>query len=83
VRFKLGENLPASAAAVLASAGHDVDTVAGEGLTGARDPDVVSAATGRAGSWSPWMSGWVTSVPIRPAITRASWLRINPTKSIS
>jgi predicted nuclease of predicted toxin-antitoxin system len=46
VKFKLDENLPASAAATLASAGHDVDTVQGEGLTGAPDPDVVSAATG-------------------------------------
>jgi predicted nuclease of predicted toxin-antitoxin system len=48
VKFKLDENLPASAAAILASAGHDVDTVPAEGLTGAPDPDVVSAAT-RAG----------------------------------
>jgi predicted nuclease of predicted toxin-antitoxin system len=46
VKFKPGENLPASAAAVLASAGHDAGTVSGEGLTGAPDPDVVSAATG-------------------------------------
>ena len=46
VMFKLDENLPASAAATLASAGHDVDTVPGEGFTGAPDPDVVSAATG-------------------------------------
>jgi predicted nuclease of predicted toxin-antitoxin system len=44
VKFKL-ENLPASAAAILASAGHDVDTVPAEGLTGAPDPDVVSAAS--------------------------------------
>jgi Domain of unknown function (DUF5615) len=35
MRFKLDENLPASAAAILASAGHDVDTVPGEGLTAA------------------------------------------------
>ncbi len=46
MKFKPGENLPASAAAILAGAGHDVDTVPGEGLTGAPDPDVVSAATG-------------------------------------
>jgi predicted nuclease of predicted toxin-antitoxin system len=57
VKFKLDENLPASAAAILADAGHDVDTVPAEGLTGARDPDVVSAATGLAGFWSPWMWG--------------------------
>jgi predicted nuclease of predicted toxin-antitoxin system len=44
VKFKLDENLPASAAVVLA-AGHDVDTVPAEDLTGAPDPDVVSAAT--------------------------------------
>lgn len=46
MKFKLDENLPASATTILASAGHDVDTVPGEGLTGAPDPDVVSAATG-------------------------------------
>jgi Domain of unknown function (DUF5615) len=45
VKFKLDENLPASSAAVLASAGHDVDTVTAEGLTGAPDQDVVTAAT--------------------------------------
>ena len=46
MKFKPGENLPASAAAILASAGHDVDTVPAEGLTGALGPDVVSAAAG-------------------------------------
>jgi predicted nuclease of predicted toxin-antitoxin system len=45
VKFKLDENLPASAAAVLAAAGHDADTVTDEDLTGAPDPDVVAAAT--------------------------------------
>jgi len=45
VKFKLDENLAASAAAVLAAAGHDVDTVPAEDLTGAPDPDVVSAAS--------------------------------------
>lgn len=48
MKFKLDENLPASSAAILASAGHDADTVAAEGLTGAPDPDVVAAtAAGR------------------------------------
>jgi predicted nuclease of predicted toxin-antitoxin system len=45
VKFKLDENLPASSTAILASAGHDVDTVADEGLVGAPDHDVVAAAT--------------------------------------
>ena len=45
MKFKLDENLPASSAAVLARAGHDVDTVTAEGLTGAPDRDVVVAAT--------------------------------------
>jgi hypothetical protein len=39
------ENLPLSSAAILTSAGHDVDTVTDEGLTGAPDQDVVAAAT--------------------------------------
>jgi predicted nuclease of predicted toxin-antitoxin system len=47
VKFKLDENLPVSSAAILASAGHDVDTVSAEGLTGAADQDVVTTATGR------------------------------------
>jgi len=45
VKFKLDENLPVSAGAVLADGGHDVDTVSAEGLTGAPDQDVVAAAT--------------------------------------
>jgi predicted nuclease of predicted toxin-antitoxin system len=45
VKFKLDENLPASSAAILAGAGHDVDTVGQEGLSGATDPEVVAAAT--------------------------------------
>lgn len=44
MKFKLDENLPASAVQALAGCGHDVDTVRAEGLTGAPDPRVVSAA---------------------------------------
>jgi len=44
VKFKLDENLPASSADILAGAGHDVDTVGQEGLSGAPDPDEVAAA---------------------------------------
>jgi predicted nuclease of predicted toxin-antitoxin system len=45
VKFKLDENLPVSSAAILISAGHDVDTVIQEGLIGAPDQDVAAAAT--------------------------------------
>lgn len=45
MKFKLDENLPVSSAAILARAGHDVDTVGEEGLSGASDPEVVAAAT--------------------------------------
>jgi predicted nuclease of predicted toxin-antitoxin system len=45
VKFKLDENLPVSSTAILASAGHDIDTVTHEGLTGAPDQNVVAAAT--------------------------------------
>lgn len=45
MRFRLDENLPVSAASVLAAAGHDVDTVPGEQLTGRPDQDVVAAST--------------------------------------
>jgi predicted nuclease of predicted toxin-antitoxin system len=44
VKFKVDENLPVSSAAILAGAGHDVDTVGQEGLGGATDPEVVAAA---------------------------------------
>jgi predicted nuclease of predicted toxin-antitoxin system len=44
VKFKLDENLPVSSAAILAGAGHDLDTVGQEGLGGATDPEVVAAA---------------------------------------
>jgi predicted nuclease of predicted toxin-antitoxin system len=64
VKFKPAENLPASAAATLASAGHDVDTVPVEGLTGARDPDVVSAATG-AGRILVSLDVGLASMPLR------------------
>ncbi len=37
MKFKLDENPPASAAAILASAGHDADTVTAEHLAGAPD----------------------------------------------
>jgi len=45
VKFKLDENLPASSASLLQAAGHDVDTVIAEELTGAPDPAVLAAAT--------------------------------------
>ena len=50
MKFKLDENLPVSSAAILTSAGHDVDTVTEEGLVGAPDRDVLAAATRRDGS---------------------------------
>jgi predicted nuclease of predicted toxin-antitoxin system len=45
VKFKLGENLPAASATVLAGADRDADTVGVEGLAGAPDQDVVAAAS--------------------------------------
>jgi predicted nuclease of predicted toxin-antitoxin system len=45
VKLKLDENLPAALEAFLSRAGHDVDTIEREGLSGAIDPDVVRAAT--------------------------------------
>lgn len=43
-RFKLDENLPQGADALLSEGGHQVDTVPGEGLGGERDPAVLAAA---------------------------------------
>lgn len=45
MRIKLDENLHVGLAATFAAAGHDVDTVIDEGLSGADDPTVLTAAT--------------------------------------
>jgi predicted nucleic acid-binding protein len=44
LRFKLDENLPRRAAGLLLEAGHDVSTVADEGLVGHPDGAVAEAA---------------------------------------
>ena len=44
MRVKLDENVPRSVLAVLVAAGHDADTIVGEGLTGSVDSVVVQAA---------------------------------------
>jgi predicted nuclease of predicted toxin-antitoxin system len=46
VKLKLDENLPAELVRDLQSAGHDVETVVQEGLTGATDPTILERATG-------------------------------------
>lgn len=43
MRFKLDENLPTSAVALLTASGHDVDTVIEEKLAGQPDPQVFTA----------------------------------------
>lgn len=48
MKIKLDENIPTSLAQILAQFGHDVDTVADEGLNGERD-DVVWQETQGAG----------------------------------
>lgn len=45
MKVKLDENIPSRVGAILADAGHDVDTVVDEGLAGADDPTVSAAAT--------------------------------------
>lgn len=44
MKIKLDENLPRAAGQVLRNAGHDVDTVADEELSGAPDTQVVAAS---------------------------------------
>ncbi len=44
MRFKLDENLPLEAAALLRDAGHEADTVYDESLAGADNPAVIGAA---------------------------------------
>lgn len=72
MKIKLDENLPVSAAAILQAAGHDVDTVTAEGLTGAPDLDVVAPRPQPAGSSSLLTADLATSAPTRPAATPAS-----------
>lgn len=45
MKVKLCENLPADAATVCRDAGHDVETVIDEDMSGAVDPDVLAAPT--------------------------------------
>lgn len=44
MKIKLDENLSYHLSVEIAAAGHDVDTVADEGLEGSSDPDVLEAA---------------------------------------
>jgi predicted nuclease of predicted toxin-antitoxin system len=45
MKFKIDENLPADLGDILASAGHDADTVPCEGLGGRDDATVFAAAS--------------------------------------
>jgi predicted nuclease of predicted toxin-antitoxin system len=45
MKIKLDENMPGDLAALLRKAGHDVDTVHDEGLSGSDDVRIMSAAT--------------------------------------
>jgi predicted nuclease of predicted toxin-antitoxin system len=71
-KFKLGENLPASSAAVLASAGHDAGTVSNEGMTGAPDQDIIAAATSAGRILISLDVGMADIRATSPAATRAS-----------
>lgn len=44
MKLKLDENLPPAARSAAEALGHDVDTVADEGMLGSADPDVFAAA---------------------------------------
>ena len=72
MKFKLDENLPVSSAAILTSAGHDVDTVAQESLIGEADRDVVAAATGAGRILISLDADWATSAPTHLAAIPAS-----------
>jgi len=45
LRFKLDENLPGAAAAVLSAAGHDVSTVLLQSMAGAPDPQIADVCS--------------------------------------
>jgi hypothetical protein len=72
VKFKLDENLPASSAAKLTDAGHDVDTVAEEHPSGNAAHCGNCAATssrtsgGSMSTWSAWTLRGLTS-PVDPS----------------
>jgi predicted nuclease of predicted toxin-antitoxin system len=67
VKFKLDENLPTSATAVLAKRGHDVDTVPQDGLTGAPDPRMAAVASAEGRILITLDRAWGISVPTRRA----------------
>jgi predicted nuclease of predicted toxin-antitoxin system len=43
LKLKLDENLGKSVATILENAGHNVETITGEGLRGAKDKEVIAA----------------------------------------
>jgi hypothetical protein len=57
VKFKLDENLPVSSAAILTSAGDDVDTVTEEGLPVCPTETLAPLPPQPDRSWSPWIAG--------------------------
>ena len=78
MKFKLDENLPVSSARALTGCGHDVDTVAAEGLTGASDPDVVAAAAAEARVLITLDLAWVISAATRRPATPGLWCSASP-----
>ncbi len=72
MKFKLDEKLPVSSARSLAKSGHDVDTVAAEGLTELPTPTWLLPLPQKNGCSSPWIVAWVTSAPTRRALMPGS-----------
>ncbi len=46
MKVKLDENVPRSVQALLADSGHDVETVSGDGMTGARQEGRIGTTAG-------------------------------------
>lgn len=73
MRIKLDENMPEALAQLLQPAGHEVSTVADEGLSGASDPDVLSTAASEGRLLMTFDTDFADIREYPPEATPASW----------
>ena len=80
MKIKLDENLPVELANDLRILGHDADTVADEGISGAEDPTVLDAAL-RSGRVLFTLDKGIADLPRYPASHHAGVVLFRPDKS--
>ena len=75
MRIKLDENVPDRAVASLTALGHDIDTVAGEGLGGATDEDLWPKVQ-EAAPPAPTVESWCSAFRMTAAVLSWSGWRL-------